>query len=87
MLKRLDPEQAELVKQNKLEAKYNVETIPAQDRIAAWLNGPDSKERNDLRDWLKEQGFAGSEKGAEAFWLLSAPADQLEAAIARFGIP
>ena len=80
MLTRLDPEQGKLVQQ----AAYRTETIPAQDRIGGWLNGPDSDERKQLRAWLKdERGFEGS----EALWLFSVPQSDLDAAIKHFNIP
>jgi len=58
--------------------EYNAGTAPTQDRIAAWLGGPDSAERERLRSWLAGRGFEGS----ETLWLVSAPQEELDAAVA-----
>lgn len=67
-----------------LAVTYNVRTIPLQDRIADWLDGPDSDERELLKAWLTDElGFEGS----EALWLVGAPEKELQAAIIALDIP
>lgn len=66
-----------------LTGEYNVASIPEQDRIAAWLGGPDSENRTLLRGWLKGRGI----KGSEGHWVVNGQKKDLLAAIEAFEIP
>lgn len=64
-------------------AERGAGAIPSWDRIASWLGGPGTAEREELRSWLAARGVGGS----EALWLASATRAELDEAVADLGIP
>ena len=60
-----------------ISAKYNTETISAQDMIADWLNGPESEERQKLRAWLNELGWLNGPESEERHQKLRAWLNEL----------